>query len=133
MTGKQRVLGRDAIFAAPDNAPQLVEVPEWGGSVYVRGLSARERDQFEIAITDAKTGKPKAGANVRGLLVVMGVCDEAGARIFTDADADALSAKGALAMERVFDTIRHLSGMTDEDLSLLEGNSTGQSVSLPTA
>ena len=130
------VLDREAILSIPDIVPVLVEVPEWGGSVYVRGLTARERGQFEASMVevDRKTGerRPKTG-NLRARLVVIGVCDEAGRRVFSDEDIPALGKKAALGMERLFDTIRNLSGMTDEDLSLLEGNSLGQDDGSPIA
>lgn len=130
------VLDKAAILAIPDIVPILVEVPEWGGCVWVRGLTARERDAFEASMVevDKKTGerRPRTG-NLRARLVVMGLCDEAGNRVFSDDDIPALGRKSALGMERVFDTIRGLSGMTDADLSLLEGNSNGQGDDSPTA
>jgi hypothetical protein len=126
---KSRVLGRDDILAAPDIHPQKVEMPEWGGCVYVRGLTARERDAFESSIVSVdKNGERKVNArNVRARLVALGVCDEAGQPVFTENDVNGLGKKSALALERLFDTIRHLSGMTDADLAELEGNSDGQS------
>jgi hypothetical protein len=33
-------LTKDEILAAPDLKPELVDVPEWGGSVWLRGLIA---------------------------------------------------------------------------------------------
>lgn len=124
-----RVLGRDDILAAPDIHPQKVEMPEWGGCVFVRGLTARERDAFESSIVSVdKNGERKVDArNVRARLVALGVCDESGQPIFTANDVAELGKKSALALERLFDTIRHLSGMTDADLAELEGNSDGQS------
>jgi hypothetical protein len=126
---KTRVLGRDDILAAPDIHPQRVEMPEWGGCVYVRGLTARERDAFESSIVSVdKNGERKVNArNVRARLVALGICDEGGQPVFTESDVNELGKKSALALERLFDTIRHLSGMTDDDFAELEGNSDGQS------
>lgn len=135
MAAGRKVLGRDAILAAPDLTTHRVEVPEWGGAVYVRGLTAAERDAFEASIVQvgADGSKQVATGNIRARLVVLGCCDEAGERLFTDEDVAALGAKSAGALERLFDTIRHLSAMTDEDLAQLEGNSQGQSTGLHTA
>ena len=42
-------LDRDAILAQPVVLPrELVDVPEWGGDVWVRMLTASERDQLEM-------------------------------------------------------------------------------------
>lgn len=126
-------LSRDAILQASDIRTKLVHVPEWGGSVLVRGLTGRERDAFELAVTDMKTGGPKVGASVRARLVVLGAVEENGTRLFSDDDVAALGKKSAAALERVFDEIRHLSGMTDEDLAELEGNSDSQGDVSPSA
>ncbi len=127
------LLSRDAIIAAPDITPELVDVPEWGGQVYVRGLTGKERDAFEMAVTDPKTGLPKSGVNIRGRLALLGLCNEQGERLFADTDLPALAKKSALALERVVDHVRHLSGMTDEDLARIEGNSDGQGDASPSA
>lgn len=124
MAGKPHILGRDDILAVADIRPVLIEVPEWGGSVYVRGLTARERDEFELTITKRKpNGERELNTrNFRARLCAWGLCDEKGARIFADDEVSALGRKSALALERVFDTIRHLSGMTDEDLAEMESD-----------
>jgi hypothetical protein len=109
-----------------------LEVPEWGGHVYVRGLTARERDEFEIAVTKRKGGETIWDVrNVRARLCVIGLCDEQGRRLFSDEEIPSLGKKSALVLERCFDTIRHLSGMTDADLAELEGNSPAPSDDSP--
>ena len=74
------MLTRDEIFAASDLPVEEVQVPEWGGSVYVRTMSGTERDSFEQEIVDAR----KAGqeANVRGRLAARTVSDQQGERMF---------------------------------------------------
>ena len=44
------ILTRDQILQANDLVTETVEVPEWGGSVFVKSLTGVERDQFEAAI-----------------------------------------------------------------------------------
>ena len=99
----------------------------------MRGLTARERDAFESSVMrPGKDGKQTVNTkDLRARLAVLGVCDESGAQIFQREDIEALSAKSALALERVFDAVRALSGMTDQDLAELEGNSDGQSDDSP--
>src|SRR4030042_110875 len=98
-------LSKMDILGASDRAIQTVAVPEWGGDVSMRALSARERDAFELSVND---GKRKDMANLRARLLVRCLCDEQGNRIFEDSDADALGAKSARAAERLFDIARTL-------------------------
>ena len=120
------VLGRDSILGAADLKEVDVDVPEWGGVVRVRGLRGVERDRFEAGIVKGEGKNAKADlSNLRAKLVVLCCVDEAGERIFSDGDAEALGAKNAAALDRVFDVARNLSGMSDGDLEKMQGNSNG--------
>ena len=46
----KKFLTRNEILAVDDLQTQKVDVPEWGGSVYVRGLTGSERDALEASI-----------------------------------------------------------------------------------
>jgi hypothetical protein len=84
------MIDRTAIIAGAGKfTKEAVDVPEWGGTVFVRGLTGSQRDQLEMDFMPAKDGKPKA-INVRGRVAAWSVCDEAGKRVFADRDADAL-------------------------------------------
>lgn len=118
------VLSRDDILNASDRPTRNVEVPEWGGTVIVRGLSGAERDAYEASmVVTSPGGKVRTNMrNIRARLVAMACVDSDGARLFTDSDVDALGDKSAAAMERVFDVARTLSGLTDDDVEeLAEG------------
>ncbi len=94
-------LSRAAILAANDRPLTPVDVPEWGGSVFVRVMSGAERDSYESGLVGAD-GKSRDMRNLRARLVVRVACDEAGARLFADEDADALGSKNADALDRIF-------------------------------
>lgn len=115
------VLSRDAILNASDRPTRNVEVPEWGGTVIVRGLTGAERDAYEAGMVQASPGgKVRTNMrNIRARLVAMACVDAEGARLFTDSDVEALGGKSAAAMERVFDVARKLSGLTDGDVEEL--------------
>lgn len=118
------LLSRDAILGADDRKTEDVAVPEWGGSVRVRSLSGAERDAFESHVVSVRSDGSKSVnlRNVRAKLVSLSVVDEAGERLFSDADVDALGDKSAAALERVFDVARHLSGLSEDDIEeLAEG------------
>lgn len=103
-----------------------VQVPEWGGSVFVRELSAAERDAFETSMVQLdRKGKVQGHnlANVRARLAVFALCDEHGERMFGDGDAEALGELSASALQRVFEVAQRLSGISNEDVEELEKNS----------
>ena len=122
-------LSKEAIRQVDDRRVEIVEVPEWGGKVQVRGLTGAERDQFEASIMTGKgTNRDVNMKNVRSKLVVLGTINSAGERLFAPADVAWLSEKSASALERVFDAIRKLSGLTDGDVEeLVEDFDDGQS------
>lgn len=118
------LLSKDAILGADDRPTRDVEVPEWGGTVRIRGLTGAERDAYEVALSGVRPdGTARINlVNVRARLIALSVVDEAGERLFTDKDAAALGEKSAVAMQRVFEAAQHLSGLTDEDIEeLAEG------------
>lgn len=117
------VLTKDDILQAKDIEKELVEVPEWGGSVYVRGMTGEERDKFEAGIVQMR-GKDQTlnMVNIRAKLAGMTICDEEGKRLFSDAEISKLAGKSAIALQRIFSVARRLSGIGDEDVKeLAEG------------
>lgn len=122
------LLTRDQILSAPDITTEDVEVPEWGGTVRVRGLSASQRDAFESASVAVKGKKIDPNfINIRARLVALAVVDDNGDQMFTNADIKALGEKSAAPIDRIFDVASRLSGVSEGDIDQLEGNSNGQS------
>ena len=114
------LLSKDQILAAEDLVTEDVEVPEWGGTVRVRMMTGAERDSFEDSLTQTKGKNVKTNlANLRARLVARTVVDEAGKRMFTDAEAGVLGQKSAAALDRVFEAARKLNGMTEADVEEL--------------
>ena len=128
-------LTREQILAAPDIHRETVPVPEWGGEIYVRGLSGTERDKFEASIITIRgTSQDVNMANVRAKLAAMAICDEFGKRLFTDADVKALGEKSASALQRVFAVAQRLSGLGQQDVAeLTEGIKGNPFVASPSA
>lgn len=110
-------LTKDQILGVVDFKYEEVDVPEWGGSVRLRGLSAAERDEFEASV-----GVSQDLTNMRSRLVVNCLIDEDGNRLFKTSEAKQLGEKNATVMNRLFDKCRELSGMSDNDLGIAEGN-----------
>ena len=116
MTAKLKLLTRDDILAADDRATETVEVPEWGGAVKVRALSGIERDHYMQSLytmrPTAQGGMEIANVNLEGSqarLVSLAACDDAGERLFSEADVLALGGKSGAALARVYTVASNLS------------------------
>lgn len=117
-------LTKKQILEAQDLVTEVVSVPEWSGEVRVRSLSAAERDQFEDKIVKREGKRSRVIlTDVRAKLAAACMIDEAGERLFSDAEVAALTKKSAAALQRVFDVAQRLAGITDEDAEELEKNS----------
>lgn len=116
-------LGRDAILDADDQQFDVVECPEWGGKVRIRGLSGTQRDAYEASLVQSNGADKKLNlANARAKMCVLVIVDEGGRPVFTSDDVRALGRKSALPIERIFDAARRLSGMSEEDVEKLTEN-----------
>ncbi len=111
-------LSKEAILAA-ELAFEDVAVPEWGGTVRVREMTAAEREQF--AQTYARRDKAAEEGrefSIQGALVAMCVVDANGARLFSDDEVAVLALKSGVAIDRIYDVAYKLSkigsGATDE-------------------
>jgi hypothetical protein len=101
-------LTREQILAARhDRKPQLFDVPEWGGSVYLRVLTAAD----QIALSDDVTPK-----DVPLQVLVHAIVDEQGVRVFTDDDVDELAQEDFPVIMRVFAAAAKLNGLSTDEL-----------------
>ena len=124
--GKEKdmpILGREAILQADDIVIEPVDVPEWGGTVLVKGMTGAERDRFELAMIDKPGKSSKINLiDLRAKLCSLTIVNENGKLIFTPADIKELTNKSAAALQRVFEVARELSGIGDDDVKeLTEG------------
>jgi len=118
------MLNREQILKADDIKTEEVQVPEWGGSVLVRGMTGAERDRYEAAVVEQNGKNTKVNMrNARARLMTMTVVDEKGNKLFTQADIETLGQKSAAALQRVFEVATRLAGIGDEDLDELSKNS----------
>jgi len=110
------LLTKEQILKADDRPKEEVLVPEWGGNVLVRSLTAGERDRFEASCLQGSKD------NFRSHLAALCIVDEGGKRIFADEDIKALSAKSGAALDRIFRACIRLNAMTADDVAELEGD-----------
>jgi len=117
------ILTKKDILEIKDIEIERVEVPEWGGDVFVKGMTGLERDTFEASIVQQRGKDARVNmVNIRAKLAAQTICDEGGVRLFTDKDIRLLGAKSANALQRVFDVAQRLSGITEGDVDELAEN-----------
>lgn len=119
----ENILTREAILSKKKLRAELVEVPEWQGSVYVRELTAAERDLWEGALVELKGKTAKVTFdNARASLGAATIVDAEGKKLFTIQDVEALGQLSGAALNRVYEVAARLSGITEEDVEELVGN-----------
>ena len=117
-------LTRDAILGADDLPRREVEVPEWGGRLWVRTMTGLERDRYEAGlVVEPGTKRADRLANLRARLVALTAVDAAGERLFAETDVEALGAKSSKALDRVADAALKMNGLGPDDVEELVGNS----------
>jgi len=118
-----KVLSREDILKAEDRRIEVVEVPEWGGSVRVRSMTGAERDQFEGEVLDIRRGGVELKrANFRARLVVRTVVGDDDKPMFSPGDLEALGAKSAAALDRVIAIAMRLNGLEPGALEVAAKN-----------
>lgn len=114
------------ILNAEDFKTEIVEVPEWGGSVEVKSMSAEARDFYEISLLKAKEngeGFERDLENARAKMVAACVINENGERMFkSDSQVKALGSKSAAALDRIYEVCKRLNHVSDADIEELSGN-----------
>lgn len=96
-------LTRDLVLAASDQKSQVIEVPEWGGSVTLRTLSGA--DQFKVY---------RCASDVDPVIVTLAyaILGDDGQRLFGDGDFDMLANKSGRVLSRLSSA---LNGMISDD------------------
>lgn len=119
-----KLLSRDAILSASDIKTEDVAVPEWGGTVRVKGMTAAERDIFETKAVRRRGKDIDLNlVGIRATVAAMTIVDAKGEPIFTEKDVKALGEKSGAALSRVFGVATKLSGLGDDDIEELSKNS----------
>lgn len=117
-------ISRDDWLAAPRVRVEKVPVPEVGQDAYVRSMSADERDEWEIGQylvngKDVSTNRRQ----LRARLVVRCVCDEHGARTFSNEDLPLVGGMDSKIVDRLYEAAVKVNRLSDADVDDLEKNS----------
>ncbi len=111
------LLSKSDILSKNDLHVEVVDVPEWGGSVRVATMSAFARDRFEAAI--AQTGGGINMQNIRAKLAIATLVDEDNKTLFDEKDIEKLGQKSSAALDRVFAAAQRLNLISDKEVETL--------------
>jgi len=117
MPARKPINLREHILNVNDRVPEEMEIKEWGVTVYLRPLSAEERTKVVDYASKMRKKGDMTGVELQTFmmkLVVMGLCDAEGGRLFTEDDAAALATKHAGVLERIGVRIANMAGLNPE-------------------
>jgi hypothetical protein len=106
-------LTKDQILEARPLPFEDVEVPEWGGTVRVRGLTSAECDEFAASLV-IRTNGGRAQANRElycAKLLARCLVSASDERLLTEADIHALGRQSAIVIQRLALLAERLSGL----------------------
>lgn len=107
-------LSREQVLAAPDRPEQVVDVPEWGGSVKIRALSLEAFRRIQASNVDA-AGELDSFAAMQHVLVEGIVEPE-----LEPADVQAMGQRSVAPVSRLAVAIVRLSGADDSFIQAAE-------------
>lgn len=112
-------LTKDSILQIKDTPLHRVDIPEWGGSAFLKSLTGAERLRLEADISkDAKTNGPALTRVVCATL-----CDEEGRLLFEyPKDIEVLNTKSVKVLHRLFDQALKINALSNTDVEDLEKN-----------
>lgn len=110
-------LTREAFFLARPPQLERVEVPDLGSFVWIRPMTAGERDAFEV--THERTG----GKDFRARLTASVCCDETGKALFDSACVPSLSQLPASTLQPIVEAAIRVNRLSPADVKELEKNS----------
>lgn len=127
------LLTREQILEAKDIQTKEIEVPEWGGKLRIKQLSAKEYNDITMNMVNIRkmaakqlSSKKNADENLEDainenaiknqkiLLIVKSVVDENMKPLFTEADMELLYQKNTNVIDRVISEIENFNAVSTE-------------------
>ena len=87
---------REQALSADDLGESVVDVPEWGIDVLLRGMTGKERMRY----VESSKGRDREYM-YSDILIATAYDPDSGEKMFDDADREALSEKSGLVLERL--------------------------------
>jgi hypothetical protein len=117
--GAAAPLSAASIFRSAPPPPTRVDVPELGGYVFVRVLTAGERARLEASIESAKA----KGESLPAHAVAACCCDESGRLLFEEGAARELATADSRVIDRIAAEAARLNLLKPADREGVEKNS----------
>lgn len=114
-------LSREQILATDGLERERVEVPGLGGYVFVREMSARERDRFDVEVFQDRA---PTEVNMRAALVAACCVSSSGERLFSAEDVVQLGERSHRVLEPIVEAALRLNPFGDAAEGAV-GNSSG--------
>ena len=112
---------REKILKANDIQEEIVEVPEWGVKVLVRGLTGEARAKILSKATDV-SGKIDYAKLYASLVILSTFDPDTKEQVFEETDRDEIMKKSATAIERIATVAMRLSGIGKIEEEKIEKN-----------
>lgn len=103
-------LDAESILKLSDLGEEEVYVEKWNTWIRVRGMTAGERTEYSLLMSDGEIPR-----DAQARLVQMCAMNEQGKHLFTTAQVAQLSQKSAEALEPIAAAIMRLSGLQSEE------------------
>lgn len=129
-----KILTGEELLAATQLPQEAVELPGLG-TVYVRGMTGKQRDEWENSLMRGRgTARRTDTRNARARLAVRCLVNAQGDRLYRDEDAERLGNIRVDYLQKIFEAAQRLSGVSDEDIDELgkfSGSEAGPASSTP--
>jgi hypothetical protein len=124
---EQKVLSRaDFLAAAANRKRELVDVPDLGGVVYLRELSAKQilafNDRLRKLQAESPEVTPSNSVDLMAVLISMTACDAAGGLLFTEEDIQALAENNLNLLITLSAKAMEVSGMGSREIDEVTEN-----------
>lgn len=115
---------RDFIKLVNDLKTEKLEIPEWDAYIFVRVMTAGERERWENKTFQTKGKDVQVNMkNVMTSLAIECCVDETGAKLFTADDVEMLNNKSCVALQRIWEKSRELNRIGKQDVEEMTKNS----------
>lgn len=100
------------------------EIPELGGSVYIKGMTVVERSKFERQFRTRKGDTNERKMNeIRQRMLIACICNADGQQLLNEADVEAIGKQRADIVERLVNAAQIACGMSTDDMADIVKNS----------
>jgi len=110
-------LSKHDIIEVKDTYYEKIQVPEWGGEVYIYMLTAGERLNFENMVSRSKLGSNNTfDASVILNLIALCLRDEAGDILFSGDEVKELGKKNGKVIKKLAEKCMQINALGDDTL-----------------